>query len=107
MRECLTNCARRHRLQPESLHWLLCLRVLHNQPEDQLTLAARVTGINDAADVFTLEQLVQQLQARFGFLDRVEREMRRDHRQVGERPFAPLDVVFFRRRYLDQVTDRR
>jgi hypothetical protein len=34
-------------------------------------------------------------------------EVRRDDRQVGERPLAALDLELLRRRDLDQVADRR
>ena len=33
--------------------------------------------------------------------------MRRDHWQIGKRPFAAFDVVFLGRRDFDQMADRR
>ena len=58
-------------------------------------------------DVLALDQAVQHLQARLGLGDRVQREVRRNHRQVGEAPLAALDVVLFRHRDFQQVADGR
>ena len=84
MLEGIADCALSHRLQPQAFDGLLGFRVLNNQPEDQFALASRVTGIDDCTDIFALEQFVQQLQARFGFLYGIEREIRWNHRQVGK-----------------------
>ena len=68
-------------------------QVLHQL---QLALAAGVAGVDQADDVLALDQPGEQAQAFGGLVDRVEREARRDHRQVGEAPLAALDLIFFR-----------
>jgi hypothetical protein len=70
------------------------LAVLGDVIEDQLAFAPRVAGVDQAIDILALDQLVEQLEARLGLLDRRQREVRRNHRQVGERPFAALDLEF-------------
>ncbi len=99
--------ARRHRLQPESFDRLLGFCVLRDQAENQFAFTPGVAGVDQRADILALDQLVEHLQARFGLGDRIQRKMRRDHRQVGERPFAALDVVFFRHGDFQQMADRR
>ena len=105
MREAVADRAGRHRLQPQALHRLLGLRVLRDQAENQLAFAPGVAGVDQAVDVFALEQLGQHLQARFALRDRIQVEMRRNDRQIGETPFAALDVVFLGRRDFEQVAD--
>jgi hypothetical protein len=57
-----------HRLQPQAAHRLLLLAqgVLRDVAEDQLALAARVAGIDQAGDVLALDQAGQQLEALLG-----------------------------------------
>ena len=81
--------------------------MLRDVIEDQLTFASRVAGVDQAADILALDQPGQQLEARFGFFDRLECEVRRNDRQVGERPFAALDFVFLRAGQFEQVADGR
>ncbi len=99
----------RHRLQPEAAHRLLLLAqgVLGNVAEDQFALATRVAGIDQARDVLALDQAGQQPEPLLGSFDRIQGEMRRDHRQVGEAPLAALDVVFLGYGQFQQVADRR
>jgi hypothetical protein len=73
MGETLADGALRHRLQPEAADRLLGLGVLHQIAEDQLAFAARVAGVDEAADVLALDQARQQLEAVAGLLDRIER----------------------------------
>ncbi len=98
---------RRHRLQPQALDRLLGFGVLRDQAENQLAFAPGVAGVDQVGDVLALDQLVEDLQARFGLVDRVQREVRRNHRQVREGPFAALDVVFFGHRDFEQMADGR
>lgn len=105
MGEAFADRAGRHRLQPQALDRLLGFGVLGDQTENQFPFAARVTCVDEGGDVFTLDQLVQHLEARLGLGNRVEREVRRDHRQVREAPFAALDVVLFRHGDFQQVAD--
>ena len=110
--EAIADRLRRHRLQPEPVDRLAdrglgraC--ILNDQAEDQLTLAARVTGIDQVRHVLAADQLDQRIQAALDLVDRVQVEMRRYHRQVGKTPFAALDVEFIRRLDLDQMANRR
>jgi len=81
--------------------------VLDDEAEDQLALAARVTGVDQAGDVLALDEAGEQLEPVFGLLDGVEREMRRNHRQVRKRPLAALDLELGRHGELEQMPDRR
>ena len=106
---------RRHALQPQAAHVLAqalgtqrggaVLRVLRNQAEDQLPFAPRVTRVDQGRDVLALDQLDQGIEAPLALVDRVQIEMRRDHRQVRETPLAAFDIELFRRLDLDQVAD--
>gem|GEM_PF-2535188 len=107
MGETLANGALRHRLQPEAADRLVGLGVLHQIAEDQFALTSRVAGIDEAVYVLALDQACQQLEAVFGLFDRVEREVRRNHRKMGERPFAALDLVLLRYGQLKQMADGR
>ena len=112
VRETVADRLRRHALQPEPLHGLVQrplgrLRVLQDQPEDQLALAARVTGVDDAVDILAADQLYQRVEPALALVDRLQVEVRRDHRQVGEAPLAALGVHAFRRGNLHQVADGR
>ena len=105
--EAVADRGRRHALQPEPLDRVLGLRMLLDQPEDQLALAPGVAGVDQLGDVLALDQLHDRVEARLGLVDRVQLEVRRDHRQVREAPLAALDVVLLRRLDLEQVADRR
>src|SRR5262249_2560640 len=93
--------------QPQALDRLLALRVTHDVAEDQLSLAPRVAGVDQTGNVLALEQLDEQLEAFFGALDRLEIEVRRDHRQIRERPLAALDLDTLGRNELEQMAYRR
>jgi len=95
----------RHRLQPQALHRVLDLAVLLDQPEDQFTLAARVAGIDEGADVLALGQPYDGVEARLGLVQRLELEVRRNDRQVRKTPLAALHVEFFGGLDLHQVAD--
>ena len=101
---------RRHGLQPQALDWLIqrffAASVLFDQAEDQLAFSARVTGVDDGADIFALGLLDHSGQARLGFLHRLQIEIRRNHRQMGKTPFAAFHVKFFGCLNFHQVTDR-
>ena len=96
-----------HRLQPETPHRLVGFGMLGDVTEDQLPFAARVTGIDEAGHVFAFDEPGEQLEPVGCLVDRVQCEMWRNHRQMGERPFASLDFVFFRHGQLEQVADGR
>ena len=102
-----TDGVGRHRLQPQPLHGLLGLGVLHDQPEDQFALAARVTGVDQRGDILALDQLGELLEAVVRLLDRLQIEMRRDDRKVSERPLPSLDIVLLGCSDLHQVAHRR
>ncbi len=101
----IANRGWRHRLQPQALDRLFGFRILRNQPENQFAFAPRVAGIDQLRDVLALDQLVQDFQARLGFRNRIQVKVRRNHRQMRERPFASLDVVFFRHGDFYQMAD--
>jgi hypothetical protein len=107
MGEAVADRGGRHRLQPEAADRLLlgAQGMLRDVAEDQFALAPRVAGIDQAGDVLALDQAGQQAQAFLRSLDRVQREMRWDHGQVGEAPLAALDVVFLGHRQFQQVAD--
>ena len=54
--ETVTDRAGRHRLQPQALHRLVGAGMLGDETEDQLPLAARVTGVDQAGDILALDQ---------------------------------------------------
>jgi hypothetical protein len=103
--EAFPDCGRRHRLQPQPLDRLRILRVPHEIAENELAFAASVARVDDGGDVLALEQLREELQPRLALLDRPQVEVRRNHRQVRERPLAALHLVIFRRDQLQQVAD--
>ena len=105
VREAVADRARRHRLQPQPAHRLLGLGVLDDEPEDQLAFASRVTGVDEFADILAPQKLVEQLEPVFALGDRLQRELLRDHGQMGEAPFAALGIVFGED--FDQMADRR
>ena len=85
-----------HRLQPEPVdrfaQWFGATRVLLDQAKDQFTLAARVAGVDELADILAFGKFHHRVQACFGFVDRFQIEMRRNHRQVGKAPLATFHV---------------
>ena len=97
----------RHGLQPQPLHGLAGLSVAGDVIEDQLALAARVTGVHQAVHILALDQLGQQLEAGLGFLHRLQFEVGRDHGQVGKGPLAALDLVFLGDHQFQQMADSR
>ncbi|MNL12260.1 hypothetical protein D3C87_1331230 [compost metagenome] len=107
LRKPVADGLRRHRLQPQPAHRLLGLGLLRDQAEDQLPLAPRIAGVDQAGHVLALDQPVQHLQPRLGLLDRAQVEMRRNHRQIGEAPLAALDLVVVRRGNLHEVAHGR
>ncbi|EWS62333.1 hypothetical protein Y695_04440 [Hydrogenophaga sp. T4] len=103
---------RRHGLQPQALHRLAqrlvraalqATGVLFDQAENQLALAARVTGVDEFRHVLALGQAHHRRQARLGLVDRLEFKVGRQHRQVSEAPLATFDVELFGRGDLHQV----
>ena len=81
--------------------------MLCDQLKDQLAFAAGVTGVDQRVDILSLDQPGEQLQTVGTLVDRLEIEVRRNDRQIGERPFASLDVELLRCGDLDQMADRR
>jgi hypothetical protein len=81
--------------------------VLRDQAENELAFAPRVTCVDQAIDVFALDQPVQDFQPRLAFRDGMQIEMRRNNGEIGETPFSPFDFIFFRRRDLHEMADRR
>ena len=107
---------RRHGLQPQALHRLaqpLVLatlqpaRVLLDQAEDQLTLAARVTGVDQTAHVLAFGQLHHRRQTRLGLVDGLEVEVGRQHRQMGKAPLAAFHIELLGRSDFHQMAHRR
>mmetsp|Transcript_3271 Transcript_3271/g.11449 ORF Transcript_3271/g.11449 Transcript_3271/m.11449 type:complete len:1068 (-) Transcript_3271:367-3570(-) len=110
--EALADGGRRHRLQPQPLDRFVQrplgrLRVLLDQAEDQFALAARVAGVDQGRDVLAADQLDEGVQPALVLVDRVEVEVRRDHRQMGEAPLATLDVELLGRGDLHQMAHGR
>ena len=106
-RETVANRLRRHRLQPQPLHRFANLGMLDNVIEDQLTLASRVTRVDQAINVLALDQFVDHTQTGCAFFNGVECKMGRNDRQMGKRPFAAFDFEFFRAGQFEQMTDGR
>ena len=98
----------RHGLQPQALDRFVqrffATGVLLDQAEDELALAARVTGVDDGVHVLALGLFDHGGQTGLGFLNRLQIEIGRDDGQVGKAPFAALDVKFFGRLDFHQVT---
>ena len=71
----VANSLRRHALQPQAGDGFaqrhFAASVLLDQTEDQLALAARVTGVDNRAHVFALGQLDHGIQAGFSFVYRL------------------------------------
>ena len=111
----IANGLRRHALQPQALHglaqWnglpgLLRARILFNEAEDQFTLAARVTGVDQGAHVFALGLLDHGVQSGLGLVDGLQVEVGRDDGQMGKAPFAAFHVKFLGCLNFNQVAHR-
>ena len=96
-----------HRLQPQALDRLPVAGMLHDVAKDQLALAPGVAGVDHAGHVLALQQFQQQLEPVLGALNRFDIEVRRDYRQVRERPLAAFHLHAFRGNELEQMADRR
>ena len=104
--EAVANRALRHRLQPQAFDRLLGLGVLHDVAKNEFALASRVAGVDQAIDIFALQQPLQRLQPIFGFLDGSQCEVRRYRRQMIEGPLTAFDFLFFRHGDFHQMADR-
>jgi hypothetical protein len=102
-REPIADRTLSHRLQPEPPHGLAGIRMLQDVAEDQLPLAAGIAGIDEAGHVLAPDELDQQLEPRFGLLDRREVEARRNDGEMLERPAAGAGVVFFGSAQFEQM----
>ena len=71
--------------------------MLSDQAENELTLAACVTCVNERINIFTFYEFLQYLEARFRFGDRTQIKVRGNNRQISKRPLTPLDIKFFGR----------
>ncbi len=96
----------RHRLQPQPLDRLRGLRVLDDVAEDELAFATRVARVDELRHVLAPDQLQEHVETARVLLDRVQRELRRNGRQVRERPLAALHLLLFRHADLEQMADR-
>ncbi len=105
--EAIADGGRGHRLQPKTLDGLAGTRILGDVTENELAFAAGVAGVDKRGHVLALDELEQRFQSRLGLLDRLERELRRDRRQMCEGPFAALDLFLFRHADLEQVAHSR
>ena len=105
--EGVADGCRGHGLQPQAAHRLARLGVLGDQPEDELALAPGVASVDQGVDVLAADEPGQQLEPLLVLGDGLDIEVRRDHRQVGEGPFAPLDLELLGCGDLHQMTDRR
>ena len=109
--EAVADGLRRHGLQPQALDRLAqalavglgACGVLLDQAEDQLTLAARVAGVDEFGDILALGQLDHGIEPALGLVHGLEVEIRRNHRQVGKTPFTALDVELLGRLDFHQV----
>ena len=99
---------RGHGLQPQALNRfaqasLGTTGVLLNQTKDQLPFAARVTGVDQLRHIFAFGLLDHRIQPALGLVYRFQVKTGRDHRQIGEAPFATFDIKLFRRLDFNQV----
>ena len=96
VREAVANRLRCHGLQPQAAHRFAqgfgATGILLNQAEDQLALAPRVAGIDELVHVFAFGQFHHRVQPGLGLVDRLQIEVRRNHRQMGKAPFAALHI---------------
>ena len=101
----LANGGRGHGLEPEALDGLFGLGVLDDVTENQFAFAAGVASVDQAVHVLALDEAEQDLEARAGFLDGLEIEVRRNDGQVGKSPFAAFDFHPFGQAQLEQMPD--
>src|SRR2546425_11960750 len=94
-------------LQPQTLDWLLVAGVPNDIPENQLAFPTRVAGVYHAGQVLASQQLDEELEAFLSELDRLQIEVRWDHRPVGKGPLTLFDLHAFGRNELEQMADRR
>ena len=98
----------RHRLKPEALDRLFATGQLDDIMENQFSLAARITGIDDGGDIGALEQFLDHAEPVGGAGDGLKLELLGNDRERIELPgetLAPGHLV--REAELHQVTDRR
>ena len=107
VREALDDRRGRHALQPESLHRGFALAVLLDQAKDQFALAPRVAGVDQRAHILALDELDDGVEPPLALVDRIQFEVRRNHRQVREAPLAALHLEGFGRLDLQQMLHRR
>src|SRR5271157_213112 len=105
MGEALADRVVGHGLEPEPAHGLVAGKMLRNLAEDELALAARVTGVHDQVDVVALNQLFQGPDslglARFG----LEAELLRKDGEIIEEPALVLRVDLLGLEQLEEVSD--
>ena len=107
LRKTVANRRRRHGLQPQTLNRFVALRVLNNVTENQFPFAPGVARIDERSDILALDQLQHRLETRLALLNRQQIKVRRDHRQIRERPFAALHLELFGHANREQMADRR
>ena len=107
VREAVADRRGRHRLQPEAPDRLRRLGELRDVAEDELAFAPGVAGVDEVGDVLALDEPQQRLQPVLVLLDRLQRELRRNRRQVRERPLAALHLLLLGHADLEQVADGR
>ena len=73
--------------------------------EDQLAFTSRVAGVDQPCHIFALDQFCQQFETVFRALERLQIKMRRQDRQMRERPLAAFDLDAFGRNDGQQVAD--
>ena len=105
--ETFADGRRRHGLQPQPFDGLLRLGILDNVAENQFAFAPGVAGIDQRVHVGAFDQFFEDPEPRLALLDRQQIKMRRDDRQMLERPFAARGLDAFRRHDGEQMADRR
>ena len=105
--EAVADCLLGHRLQPQPRDGLVGASVLHDVAENQLPFAPGIAGVDQSTDVLALDQAQQQIEALRVALDGGQCEMRRNNRQVRERPFSALHLELLWHYELEQVANRR
>ena len=114
--EAVADRLRRHRLQPQPAHRLAAAALLAAAASSRrayCSIRRKISSpsrpasqaLTSSRHVLALGLLDHRVQARLGLVDRLQVEVGRDHRQVGEAPLAALDVEFLGRLDLHQVAD--
>ncbi len=98
--------AGRHGLQPEPLDRFVALGILDDVTEDQFPLAPGVAGIHEHGDIFAFDELHQNFNRASFFSIGSKSKCGRDDRQIGECPFAALDLELFGHGNREQMADR-